>query len=256
MLISVTAVCTCASPSISYILRCWSPSCARGHSIRSDRGSFCFFPTLTSASRDGKDFFFIAYPPQPPTLGPRSVSCQDSRWKSMHHFSPAPGFDIDKSGCYGTATALVRWLELHWRPTALFSSYERSAAGMDLQDKCRCVCVRESSGTKRPFQSADGMEKVSIMWTSNQSKTKAHVKKMLRLWGCNCSSFLAIMGRLKCKWWVWMQQCSEGSCLSEFFLFCFNKHMQNQIQIQHCMYLFSIYILCVLISIHLFNWSE
>lgn len=48
---------------------------------------------------------------------------------------------------------------------------------MDLQDKCSCVCERESSGTKRPFQSADGMEKVSIMRTSNQSKTKAwHVE--------------------------------------------------------------------------------
>lgn len=73
MLISVTAVCTCASPSISYILRCWSPSCARGHSIRSDRGFFCFFPTLTLASRDGKDFFYSVYTPAPNT---RPSLCQ------------------------------------------------------------------------------------------------------------------------------------------------------------------------------------
>lgn len=112
--------------------------------------------------------------------------------KSMHHFSPAPRSDIDKSGCYGTASPLVRWLELHWCPTALFSSPERSTAGMDLQDKCGCVCARESSGTKRPFQQAEGMEKVSIIRTSNQSKTKAHMKKIPSSWWRNCIFVLPI----------------------------------------------------------------
>lgn len=182
MLISVTAVCTCASPSISYILWSWSPSCARGHSARSDRTSFVHPPRLTSASRDGKDFFFFSlYAPTHPKSLALSVA-RIQRCKSMHHFSPATRFDIDKSGGYGTASRLVRWLELHWCPTALFSSSERSAAGMDLQDKCSCVCARESSDTKRAFQSADGTEKVSIMRTSNQSKTKARMKKILRLW--------------------------------------------------------------------------
>lgn len=74
MLISVTAVCTCASPSISYILRNWSPSCARGHSTRSDRGLFCSPPTLTSASRDGKDFFFFSF--YTPTPLARPLLCQ------------------------------------------------------------------------------------------------------------------------------------------------------------------------------------
>lgn len=55
MQISVTAVCTCASPSISDILRCWSPSCAWGHS------ALLFPPTLTSASRDGKVSFFFFF---------------------------------------------------------------------------------------------------------------------------------------------------------------------------------------------------
>lgn len=106
--------------------------------------------------------------------------------KSMHHFSTALRSDIDKSGCYGTASPLVRWPELHWCPTALFSSPERSAAGMDLQDKCGWVCARESSSTKRPFQQAEGMEKVSIIRTSNQSKTKAHMRKIPSLWLRNC----------------------------------------------------------------------
>lgn len=122
-----------------------------------------------------KSFFYNPPPPRP-SLALSVARIQ--RCKSMHHFSPALRFDIDKSGCYGTASPLVRWLELHWCPTALFSSSERGAAGMDLQDKCSCVCVRESSGTKRPFQSADGMEKVSIMRTSNQSKTKARMQKI------------------------------------------------------------------------------
>lgn len=195
MLISVTAVCTCASPSISYILRCWSPSCARGHSTRLDRGSFvCLKHWLQLPERTGKFFFFflVFIPPTPqrPSLALSVARIQ--RCKSMHHFSPALRFDIDKSGCYGTASPLVRWLELHWCPTALFSSSERGAAGMDLQDKCSCVCVRESSGTKRPFQSADGMEKVSIMQTSNQSKTKARMQKILSLWCWNCSFFVTL----------------------------------------------------------------
>ena len=169
MLISVTAVCTCASPSISNTLRCWSPSCARGHSTRLDQGSFVRPHT---DCREGR-FFFLTPTSHPPALSVARIQ----RCKSMHHFSPALRFDINKSGCYGTASPLVRWLELHWCPTALFSSPERGAAGMDLQDKCSCVCERESSGTKRPFQSADGMEKVSIMRTSNQSKTKATCRK-------------------------------------------------------------------------------
>lgn len=76
MLISVTAVSTCASPSISYILRCWSPSCARGHSTRSDWGLFCSPPALTSASREGKVlvfFFFLVFTPTPHS---RPLLCQ------------------------------------------------------------------------------------------------------------------------------------------------------------------------------------
>ena len=119
----------------------------------------------------------------------------------MHHFSPAFRFDIDKGGCYGTASPLVRWLELHWCPTALFSSSERGAAGMDLQDKCSCVCVSESSGTKRPFQSADGMEKVSIMQTSNQSKTKARMQNILTLWSWNCGWFFCHTGNTADRTW-------------------------------------------------------
>lgn len=188
MLISVTAVCTCASSSISYILRCWSPSCARGHSTRLDRGSFVRLQHWLQPPEKGKVFLSFIPPPPRPSLALSVARIQ--RCKSMHHFSPALRFDIDKSCCYGTASPLVRWLELHWCPTALFSSSERGAAGMDLQDKCSCVCVRESSGTKRPFQSADGMEKVSIMRTSNQSKTKARMQKIRSLWCCNVSLFL------------------------------------------------------------------
>lgn len=197
MQISVTAVCTCASPSISDILRCWSPSCAWGHS------ALLFPPTLTSASRDGKVpfFFFFFFSlvfsflyPHPPRPSLALSVARLQRCKSMHHFSPAFRFDIDKGGCYGTASPLVRWLELHWCPTALFSSSERGAAGMDLQDKCSCVCVSESSGTKRPFQSADGMEKVSIMQTSNQSKTKARMQNILTLWSWNCGWFFCHTG--------------------------------------------------------------
>lgn len=176
MLISVTAVCTCASPSISYILRCWSPSCARGHSTRLDGGSL--FASNTDFSLQGRERVFFFSTPHPPRPSLALSVARIQRCKSMHHFSPALRFDIDKSGCYGTASPLVRWLELHWCPTALFSSSEHGAAGMDLQDKCSCVCVSESSGTKRPFQSADGMEKVSIMRTSNQSKTKARMQKI------------------------------------------------------------------------------
>lgn len=187
MLISVTAVCTCASPSISYILRCWSPSCARGHSARLDRSSFVRPQHWLQPAGTGKFSFFLFlsfsfYTSTPLRPSPALSVARIQRCQSMHHFSPALRFDIDKSGCFGTASPLVRWLELHWCPTALFSSSERGAAGMDLQDKCSCVCVRESSGTKRPFQSADGMEKVSIMWTSNQSKTKARMQKTLSLW--------------------------------------------------------------------------
>lgn len=175
MLISVTAVCTCASPSISYILRFWSPSCARGHSTRLETGALLFTSNTDFSLQGGERFFLVFIPPPPhPSLALSVARIQ--MCKSMHHFSPALCFDIDKSCCYGTASPLVRWLELHWCPTALFSSSERGAAGMDLQDKCSCVCVRESSGTKRPFQSADGMEKVSIMRTSNQSKTKARMQ--------------------------------------------------------------------------------
>lgn len=141
-------------------------------------------------------FFFFKYlPPHAPRPSLTLSVARIQRCKSMHHFSPALRFDIDKSGCYGTASSLVRWLELHWRPTALFSSSERGAAGMDLQDKCSCVCVKESSGTKRPFQS--GMEKVSIMWTSNQSKTKACIQKILRLSCWNCRLYLVTLGRLQ-----------------------------------------------------------
>ena len=145
----------------------------------------------------------------------------------MHHFSPAFRFDIDKGGCYGTASPLVRWLELHWCPTALFSSSERGAAGMDLQDKCRCVCVRESSGTKRPFQSADGMEKVSIMQTSNQSKTKARMQNILTLWSWNCGWFFCPTGNtadrtgpvLRIRRFNIMLQICSTFCLSERRIF-------------------------------------
>lgn len=173
-----------ASPSISDTPRCWSPSCVRGLSTR---------PVSFVCPSGWKRFFFLKPflifffldPPPPPGTLTLSVARLQMR-KSMHHFSPALRSDIDKSGCYGTASPLVRWLELHWCPTALFSSPERGAAGMDLQDKCGCVCARESSGTKRPFERAEGMEKVSIMRTSNQSKTKAHMKKIPSLWWRNC----------------------------------------------------------------------
>lgn len=73
MLISVTAVCTCASPSISYILSCWSPSCARGHSTRLDRGSFVLSNTDFSL-QGGKGFFLIVFIPS--NLHPHPVLCQ------------------------------------------------------------------------------------------------------------------------------------------------------------------------------------
>lgn len=158
--------------------------------------TFYAFSLLCSALRMAKFFqglfliFFFPDPPPPPGALALSVA-RLQMCKSMHHFSPALRSDIDKSGCYGTASPLVRWLELHWCPTALFSSPERGAAGMDLQDKCGCVCARESSGTKRPFQQAGGLEKVSIMRTSNQSKTKAHMKKIPSLWWRNCNFVLS-----------------------------------------------------------------
>lgn len=192
------AVYTCASPSISYILSCWSPSRARGHSARLVRDSLFASSTF---SLQGRFFFFSFLYPGPSTPSLTLSVARIQRCKSMHHFSPALRFDIDKSCCYGTASPLVRWLELHWCPTALFSSPERDAAGMDLQDKCSCVWERKSSGTKRPFQSADGMEKVSIMRTSNQSKTKACMQKIMSLWCWNGSLFLVGLERLAVKCW-------------------------------------------------------
>lgn len=167
MLISITAV-----RLFSDTPRCWSPSCVRGLSTR---------PVSLFSPHDRKVFFKAFFKKFPWSPSPRTLTLSVARLqlcKSMHHFSTALRSDIDKSGCYGTASPLVRWPELHWCPTALFSSPERSAAGMDLQDKCGWVCARESSGTKRPFQQAEGMEKVSIIHTSNQSKTKAHMMKI------------------------------------------------------------------------------
>lgn len=150
----------------------------------------------------------------------------------MHHFSPALRFDIDKSGCYGTASPLVRWLELHWCPTALFSSSERSAAGMDLQDKCSCVCERESSGTKRPFQSGNGMEKVSIMRTSNQSKTKARMHKILTLWCWNGSLFFVQLGRLQSKVTVGVENMVIEN--GRYFTFCVFSFKMNPYSARSC----------------------
>lgn len=65
MLISVTAICTCALPSISYILRCWSPSCARGHSTRSDRGSFVRLQHWLQPPGKGTYFLSVYPSPQP-----------------------------------------------------------------------------------------------------------------------------------------------------------------------------------------------
>lgn len=183
MLIWFIAVWTCASPSISYIRSCRSPSCARGHSTRLNR--FSFVPLLRQERR------FLDLHPQ--TLAhPMSVA-RIQKCKSMHHFSPALRFDIDKSGCYSTASPLVRWVELHWCPTALFSSSERGAAGMDLQNKCSCVCARESSGTKRPFQSADHeMEKSALCGRQINQKQKP---------GCRSCTFIALEMHRVLRYW-------------------------------------------------------
>lgn len=61
------AVYTCASPSISYILSCWSPSRARGHSARLVRDSLFTF------SLQGRFFSFSFYTPDPP---PHPLLCQ------------------------------------------------------------------------------------------------------------------------------------------------------------------------------------
>lgn len=66
MLISVTAICTCASPSISYILRCWSPSCARGHSTRLDRA--LLFTSNTDFCLRGRERIFLVFTPHPHSL--------------------------------------------------------------------------------------------------------------------------------------------------------------------------------------------
>lgn len=73
MLILVTAVCTCASPSISYILRCWSPSCARGHSTRLQTGAL-LFTSNTDFSLQGRERFFFSF--HTPTPDTHPLLCQ------------------------------------------------------------------------------------------------------------------------------------------------------------------------------------
>lgn len=185
MLISVTAVCTCASPSISYILRCWSPSCARGHSTRLDRGLFCS-PPNTDFSLQGKGtFFLIVFIPT--NLHPPS----QSSWQ-------LPGFRGVK------ACIIFHQLSQFWyrqkraameQPLRLFAGLnftdvrllsfprpERGAAGMDLQDKCSCVCERESSGTKRPFQSVRWDGESQYYADVKSIKNKSPHAEILSLW--------------------------------------------------------------------------
>lgn len=129
--------------------------------------------------------------PPPPALGHSlAVSCQVPKAQKHASFFTSAGFGIStKAAALEQPLRLFAGLNFTDVRPLLFSPDERGAAGMYLQDKCSCVCARESSGTKRPFQSADGLEKVSIMCTSNQSKTKGFMKKTRRLWRRGRSSF-------------------------------------------------------------------
>lgn len=165
MQILVTAVCTCASPSISTF-------CA-ADPRRAQRGPFrpgSLFPSNTDFSLQERELFFFFYIPPPskcPSLALAVARLQSC--KSMHHFSPALLMISTKAAAMEQPLRLFAGLNFTDVRLLSFPPSERCAAGMDLQDKCSCVCERESSGTTRPFQSADGMEK---------SQHYAHVKSI------------------------------------------------------------------------------
>lgn len=170
MLISVTA----ARPDTP---RRWPPSCVRGLSARS--GSFVspsgwkFFQGPFFFN-----FFFLSWSPSPPPFS----SCR------------LPGFRCVKaciifhqlSVLISTKAAAME------QPLRLFAGVNftdvrplsfplawtrRSGDGFARQTRLVCVCARESKWHKKAGLSEPrGMEKVSIMRTSNQSKTKARMK--------------------------------------------------------------------------------
>lgn len=82
---------------------------------------------------------FLAPPRTSHPAGPALSVARLRPRRSMHHFSPAPRSDMNKGRSYGTASPLVRWLELHSCPAApLFP--RRSGDGFARQMQ---LCVRE-----------------------------------------------------------------------------------------------------------------
>lgn len=176
MLISVTAICTCASPSTSNILGCWSPSCARRLSTRSRLS----FVRLQHSEMEMIFLFFNFYfysPPPPPPLTHTHWQLPGFRGvKACIIFHQLSVRYRQKRLLWNSLTACsLAWTSL-MSDCSLFLAWTRRSGDGFARQMQLCVC----EGVKL-HKKADWMEKVSIMRTSNQSKTKAHMKKVLGL---------------------------------------------------------------------------
>lgn len=133
------AVYTCASPSISYILSCWSPSRARGHSARLVRDSLFASSTF---SLQGRFFFLFVFIPRTLHPIPYSVSCQDSEvQKHASFFTSSPFWYRQKLLLWNSLSACsLAWTSLMSDCSLFLAWTRRSGDGFARQMQ---LCVRE-----------------------------------------------------------------------------------------------------------------
>lgn len=133
-------------------------------------------PTLTSASGEGVSLPAQRLrPPPPPSQSASPSVARLQRCKSMHHFSPTLRSDFHKS--FLTMEQPLRlFAGLNFTDVRLLPFRRLNATQRGWICKTNAaVCARESQVAQKGHSSL----RLCIMHTSNQSKTKAHMQKIL-----------------------------------------------------------------------------